>query len=101
MTRILITGAAGGIGQALLAEMPNGHDILATDIRQPEGTPESAEYRPLDVRGDDPGAGPVIAPRSLLKGIIQPRVEETLELLRERLKAAAEENTPRSAQTIR
>ena len=39
-------------------------------------------------RGDDPGAGPVIAPRSLLKGIIQPRVEETLELLRERLKAS-------------
>ena len=39
-------------------------------------------------RGDDPGAGPVIAPRSLLKGIIAPRVEETLELLRERLKAA-------------
>ncbi len=39
-------------------------------------------------RGDDPGAGPVIAPRSLLKGIIAPRVEETLELLRERLKAS-------------
>jgi cell division protein FtsA len=30
----------------------------------------------------------VVAPRSLLKGIIAPRVEETLELLRERLKAA-------------
>ncbi len=39
-------------------------------------------------RGDDPGAGPVVAPRSLLKGIIAPRVEETLELLRERLKAS-------------
>jgi cell division protein FtsA len=39
-------------------------------------------------RGDDPGAGPVIAPRSLLKGIIAPRVEETLELLRDRLKAS-------------
>ena len=39
-------------------------------------------------RGDDPGAGPVVAPRSLLKGIIAPRVEETLELLRERLKTA-------------
>ena len=36
----------------------------------------------------DPGAGPVIAPRSLLKGIIAPRVEETLELLRDRLKAS-------------
>ena len=30
----------------------------------------------------------MIAPRSLLKGIIAPRVEETLELLRERLKAS-------------
>jgi cell division protein FtsA len=29
-----------------------------------------------------------VAPRSQLKGIIAPRVEETLELLRERLKAA-------------
>ena len=39
-------------------------------------------------RGDDAGAGPVIVPRSLLKGVIAPRVEETLELLRERLKAS-------------
>ena len=39
-------------------------------------------------RGDDPGAGPVIVARSMLKGIISPRVEETLELLRERLKAS-------------
>jgi cell division protein FtsA len=46
---------------------------------------EMIEARP---RGDDPGAGPVVAPRSLLKGVIAPRVEETLELLRERLKAS-------------
>lgn len=39
-------------------------------------------------RGDDPAAGPVVAPRSLLMGVIAPRVEETLELLRERLRAA-------------
>ncbi len=39
-------------------------------------------------RGDDLGAGPVVAPKSLLKGIIAPRVEETLELLRERLRAS-------------
>ncbi len=38
-------------------------------------------------RGEDEGAGPVVAPRSLLKGIIAPRVEETFELLRDRLKA--------------
>ena len=39
-------------------------------------------------RGDDPGAGPVTAPRSMLKGIIAPRVEETFERVKERLKAA-------------
>ena len=39
-------------------------------------------------RGDDPAAGPVVAPRSLLKGVIAPRVEETLELIRDRLAQA-------------
>lgn len=39
-------------------------------------------------RGDDPGAGPIVAPRSILKSIIAARVEETLELVRDRLKAA-------------
>jgi cell division protein FtsA len=45
-------------------------------------------------RGDDPGAGPVVAPRSLLKGIIAPRVEETLELVRDRLKASGVQIDP-------
>jgi len=49
---------------------------------------EDREMIEAPPRGDDPGAGPVTAPRSLLKGIIAPRVEETLELLKERLKAA-------------
>ncbi len=49
-------------------------------------TNEDREMIEAPPRGDDPGAGPVVAPRSLLKGIIAPRVEETLELLRERLK---------------
>ncbi|MBX3480430.1 MAG: cell division protein FtsA [Caulobacter sp.] len=49
---------------------------------------EDREMIEAPPRGDDPGAGPVIAPRSLLKGIIAPRVEETLELLRDRLKNA-------------
>ena len=53
MTRILITGAAGGIGQALLAEMQDGDEVLATDIRPPNTLPTYVEYRPLDVRGDD------------------------------------------------
>ncbi len=48
---------------------------------------EDREMVEAPPRGDDPGAGPVTAPRSLLKGIIAPRVEETLELIKERLKA--------------
>ncbi|HEY5071530.1 MAG TPA: cell division protein FtsA [Caulobacteraceae bacterium] len=51
-------------------------------------TNEDREMIEAPPRGDDPGAGPVTAPRSLLKGIIAPRVEETLELVKERLKAA-------------
>jgi len=49
---------------------------------------EDREMIEAPPRGDDPGAGPVVAPRSMLKGIIAPRVEETLELLRDRLKAS-------------
>jgi cell division protein FtsA len=51
-------------------------------------TGEDREMIEAPPRGDDPGAGPVVAPRSLLKGVIAPRVEETLELLRERLKTS-------------
>lgn len=49
---------------------------------------EDREMIEAPPRGDDPAAGPVSAPRSLLKGIIAPRVEETLELMRDRLKAS-------------
>ncbi len=47
---------------------------------------EDREMIEAPPRGDDPGAGPVIAPRSLLKGVIAPRVEETLELVRDNLR---------------
>jgi cell division protein FtsA len=49
---------------------------------------EDREMIEAPPRGDDLGAGPVVAPRSLLKGIIAPRVEETLELLRDKLRAS-------------
>lgn len=49
---------------------------------------EDREMIEAPPRGEDEGAGPVVAPRSLLKGIIAPRVEESFELLRDRLKAA-------------
>jgi cell division protein FtsA len=49
---------------------------------------EDREMIEAPPRGDDLSAGPVIAPRSMLKGIIAPRIEETFELVRERLRAA-------------
>jgi cell division protein FtsA len=55
---------------------------------------EDREMIEAPPRGEDAGAGPVIAPRSLLKGIIAPRVEETLELLRDRLKASGAQIDP-------
>ena len=60
----------------------------ARELQYPTEHATLAQLLRRQARIDDPGAGPVIAPRSLLKGIIQPRVEETLELLRERLKAS-------------
>ncbi len=47
---------------------------------------EDREMIEAPPRGDDPSAEPIVAPRSMLKGIIAPRVEETLELTRDRLK---------------
>ena len=43
--RVLVTGAAGNVGRALLAGL-NGHEVLATDI--------APGFQRLDVTGDDP-----------------------------------------------
>ncbi|MEZ5752308.1 MAG: SDR family oxidoreductase [Paracoccaceae bacterium] len=48
MTRILITGAGGTVGQALIGGL-NGHDILATDLRPIENAP----FARLDVTTRD------------------------------------------------
>ncbi len=53
MTRILVTGAAGLVGQGLL-DIAGDHDVLAGDIRAPQRLPAGATYRMLDVRGSDP-----------------------------------------------
>ena len=51
MTRILITGAGGAVGQALLRELGGtDHEIIATDIRALQDLPDNCSYRPLDVR---------------------------------------------------
>lgn len=54
MSRILITGAAGLVGQALLDIAGRArHEIVAGDIREPARLPEGATFRRLDVRGGD------------------------------------------------
>lgn len=47
---------------------------------------EDGEKIEAPPRGDDPGAGAIVVDRGIVKNIIAPRVEETLELVRDRLK---------------
>lgn len=56
MSTILITGAAGAVGSALLALLANkpGLRVIATDIREPENLPENAVFTRMDVRGTGP-----------------------------------------------
>ncbi|MDP2120883.1 MAG: SDR family oxidoreductase [Hoeflea sp.] len=60
MRRVLVTGAAGAVGQVLLDELAaTGSEVLATDVREPTSLPAGVRYEKLDVRGDD--AGRVVA----------------------------------------
>lgn len=56
MSTILITGAAGAVGSALLSLLADKTDLrlIATDIREPESLPKNAVFAKMDVRGDDP-----------------------------------------------
>jgi len=55
MSRVLITGAAGAVGGALLNELATtAHEVVATDLHAPEALPEGIRFAPLDVRGSDP-----------------------------------------------
>lgn len=54
MSRILITGAAGAVGQALLQELAgSGLEVLATDLREPQALPSDISFEKLDVTGGD------------------------------------------------
>lgn len=50
MTRILVTGAAGMIGRALLRDLSD-HEVIATDLEPPHGVAQALR---LDVTTDDP-----------------------------------------------
>lgn len=52
MTRILITGAAGMVGRALVGALA-GDDVIATDLDRAM-LPPDATFRPMDVTGSDP-----------------------------------------------
>lgn len=59
MTKILITGAAGAVGSALLQELSQesaqqGLEVVATDVTRPVNLPKGMRFEPLDVRGDAP-----------------------------------------------
>ncbi|MEX0365992.1 MAG: SDR family oxidoreductase [Ruegeria sp.] len=53
MTRILITGAAGMVGRALLEELAD-QTVYATDLTQPDPLPPNASFHRMDVTSDDP-----------------------------------------------
>ncbi|WP_226634773.1 cell division protein FtsA [Brevundimonas poindexterae] len=48
---------------------------------------EDRELLEAPPRGEDPSAGAVVVPRAMLKSVIAPRVEETLEILRDRIRS--------------
>lgn len=52
MTRILITGAAGMVGRALVGAVA-GHDVIATDLDH-TALPPDVTFRRMDVTGSDP-----------------------------------------------
>ena len=54
MSRVLITGAAGMVGRALVGALADG-EVVATDLARGE-VPEAVAFRRMDVTGADPGA---------------------------------------------
>ncbi|HEX4977433.1 MAG TPA: SDR family NAD(P)-dependent oxidoreductase, partial [Nocardioides sp.] len=59
MSRVLVTGAASGLGAALTAAFrARGDDVLATDIAPPAGDPDGLR---LDVTSEDDWAAALAA----------------------------------------
>jgi len=54
MSGVLVTGALGAVGTALLEELgARGTDVVATDMRAPKHLPDGMRFMPMDVRGED------------------------------------------------
>ena len=54
MSRVLVTGAASGLGLALVRRFAGrGDDVLATDVADAPALPDRVHFRKLDVRSDD------------------------------------------------
>ena len=56
MSRILITGASGMIGRALVDSLAENaeHDVIATDLAPADDLPAGVAFHRLDVTGEDP-----------------------------------------------
>ena len=56
MSRILITGASGMIGRALVANLAADgmHEVIATDLAPADDLPAGVAFHRLDVTGEDP-----------------------------------------------
>lgn len=55
MSRILITGAGGMVGRALMAELADSdQEVIATDLTAPPELPANARFARMDVTGGDP-----------------------------------------------
>ena len=54
MSRVLVTGGASGLGEALVARfVADGHQVLCTDLAAESRVPDGAQYRQLNVRDAD------------------------------------------------
>ena len=54
MSRVLITGGAGGLGSSLAAAFEaRGDEVLVADVTEPADLPEGRRFLHLDVRSDD------------------------------------------------
>jgi cell division protein FtsA len=84
VTKDIATGLSTGLAYAERMKILHG-SVLA-------GPSDEREMLSVPLIGEDEGAEPHRVPRSSLMNIIRPRLEETFELVRDRLRAAGADN---------